>query len=66
MNFVDDEEKKSDEDDTRRLTVQDFRDRAEKFIKENFDKYASKKKNKKWELDQLLSFSSRSSLSSWM
>jgi hypothetical protein len=40
------EERKSDEDDTRRFTIKDFKERAEKFVKENFDKYALKKKGK--------------------
>lgn len=42
----DDEERKSDEDDTRRFTIKDFKDKAQKFVKDNFDKYAAKKKNK--------------------
>ena len=42
----DDEERKSDEDDTRRFTIKDFKEKAQKFARENFDKYAAKKKNK--------------------
>ena len=42
----DDEERKSDEDDTRRFTIKDFKDKAQKFVKDNFDKYAAKKKPK--------------------
>ena len=42
----DDEERKSDEDDTRRFTIKDFKEKAQKFVKDNFDKYAAKKKNK--------------------
>ncbi len=42
----DDEERKSDEDDTRRFTIKDFKEKAQKFAKDNFDKYAAKKKTK--------------------
>ncbi|CDW83010.1 UNKNOWN [Stylonychia lemnae] len=42
----DDEERKSDEDDTRRFTIKDFKEKAQKFVKDNFDKYAAKKKPK--------------------
>lgn len=42
----DDEERKSDEDDTRRFTIKDFKEKAQKFVKDNFDKYAAKRKTK--------------------
>ncbi len=40
------EEPKSDDDDTRRFTIKDFKEKAQRFVKDNFDKYASKKKPK--------------------
>lgn len=42
----DDEDRKSDEDDTRRFTIKDFKDKAQKFVKDNFQVYAGKKKPK--------------------
>jgi hypothetical protein len=44
--FEDDEERKSEDDDTRRFTIKDFKEKAQKFVKDNFDKYAAKKKTK--------------------
>ena len=32
----DDEDRKSDEDDTRRFTIKDFKEKAQKFVKDNF------------------------------
>lgn len=46
LNLADEEERKSDDDDTRRFTIKDFKEKAERFVKDNFDKYASKKKQK--------------------
>lgn len=46
LQLEDDEERKSDEDDTRRLTIKDFKEKAQKFAKDNFDKFAAKKKGK--------------------
>jgi hypothetical protein len=46
LGLEDDEERKSDEDDTRRFTIKDFKEKAQKFVKDNFDKYAAKKKPK--------------------
>ena len=42
----DDEDRKSDEDDTRRFTIKDFKEKAQKFVKDNFQTYAGKKKLK--------------------
>ena len=46
LHLEDDEERKSDEDDTRRFTIKDFKEKAQKFVKDNFDKYAAKKNKK--------------------
>ena len=34
----------SEVDETRRFTVKDFKEKAEQFVKKNFDNYAKKKK----------------------
>ena len=44
LNIGEEDERKSDDDDTRRFTIKDFKEKAERFVKDNFDKYASKKK----------------------
>lgn len=46
LNIGEEDERKSDDDDTRRFTIKDFKEKAERFVKDNFDKYASKKKQK--------------------
>ncbi len=47
LNLGEEEERKSDDDETRRFTIKDFKEKAERFAKENFDRYAVKKKGKK-------------------
>jgi hypothetical protein len=46
LNVGDDDERKSDDDDTRAFRIKEFKEKAERFAKENFDKFASKKQKK--------------------
>ena len=46
LNLGEEEERKSDDDETRRFTIKDFKEKAERFAKENFDRYAVKKRAK--------------------
>ena len=46
LQLEEDEERKSDEDDTRRFTIKDSKEIAQKLVKDNFDKYAAKRKLK--------------------
>ena len=51
LQLEEEEERKSDDDDTRRFTIKDFKEKAQKFVKDNFDKYAAKKKVKNNKVD---------------
>jgi len=58
-----DEEKKSDDDETRPFSINDFKEKAEKYAKDNYDKLNQKKKGGKNEHHHGFDHQGKSSIS---